>query len=161
MWLCSNPSCPDKTKLSEGSVCSSCGTSAQLYGFRKSIQHLNAKDLAKNKPKKGPNIGGESKRSEKLLSPDMTDEDIQKLIQEDLQALSESHHLWASFVDLIDSNGEDQSPEAELLKTLIGQNRIIIRQNELILRAAARSRQIVSSTPRSKIGDRSSIIESS
>ena len=134
MWLCSSSGCPDKSKLYEGAACPSCTSPAQHFGFRESIHHLNAKDLAKNKPKKETKISGEPKRNEKLLSPEMSDEDIQKLIHEDIRALSSSRHLWGSLVDLIDST-DDESPEAELLKTLVGQNRIIIRQNELILRA--------------------------
>lgn len=69
----------------------------------------------------------------------MTDEHIQKLIHEDIHSLSNAPHLWGSLSDVLELVGDDQSPQIELLKTLTSQNTIMIRQNELILRALTRT----------------------
>ncbi len=132
VWLCSNEVCPDKTKLEQGSNCPSCGAPARQFAFIQSISHLNAKSRhgPRNEPPK-----------EALLKPEMTDDDLRRLVREDLDALSSSKsssHLWSSLEDLLDENS-DESPEEQLLKTVIGQNKILIRQNELILRALSRT----------------------
>jgi hypothetical protein len=71
----------------------------------------------------------------------MSDDEIRRLIREDLNALSSSPssaRFWKSLADLLEENGDEESPEEQLLKTLLGHSKILIRQNELILRAVSR-----------------------
>ncbi len=80
------------------------------------------------------------KRDEILLSPEMSDEEIEEAIRKDLRSVS-SRHRWLDLPDLLES-GDLDSPEDRLLTTLIDQSKILIRQNELILRMLRRgSRQ--------------------
>jgi hypothetical protein len=85
--------------------------------------------------------GGEGKRTirknEVLLSPEMSDEEIEQAIHKDLKSMS-SRHGWLDLPDLLES-GDMDSPEDRLLTTLIDQSNILIRQNELILRILRRS----------------------
>jgi len=78
------------------------------------------------------------KRDEILLSPEMSDEEIEETIRKDLKSIS-SRHGWLDLPDLLGS-GDIDSPEDRLLATLIDQNKILIRQNELILRTLKRVR---------------------
>jgi len=72
----------------------------------------------------------------------MSDEDLRRLVKEDLEALSaskSSSHFWTSLADVLDESGDNASPEEELLKVLVGQSKVLIRQNELILRNLRRA----------------------
>jgi hypothetical protein len=66
----------------------------------------------------------------------MSDEEIEEAIRKDLKSVS-SRHGWLDLPDLLES-GDIDSPEDRLLTTLIDQNKILIRQNELILRILRR-----------------------
>jgi len=76
-----------------------------------------------------------SKKRE-LLSPDMSDEEIEEAVRKDLKSVS-SRHSWLDLPDILGS-GDMDSPEDRLLTTLIDQSNILIRQNELILRILRR-----------------------
>ncbi len=130
-WLCFNEDCRDKSKLSEGSTCPSCGSPVRNYGFTESIRHMNAKDQARK-------VAGTMEKSEAkmLFSPEMADEDLSKAIYEDMLNLA-SHEAgtgWARLSAILSGSQADLLL-AQLLKALVDQNKILIRQNELILRA--------------------------
>ena len=67
----------------------------------------------------------------------MTDQEIEEAIRKDLKSVSNTHE-WMDLPDLLES-GDIDSPEDRLLSTLIDQSKILIRQNELILRILRRS----------------------
>ncbi len=146
-WLCSNEKCPDKSKHPEGSVCRTCGSQVQEYRYGNLFRHISSK--TKNKTgmesvgKKDEKPRSQSKRE--LLSPEMTDEEIEQAIRESLKSVS-SRHGWLDLPDILES-GDIDSPEDRLLTTLIEQGKILIRQNELILRILRRS---FSLSPRSE-----------
>jgi len=78
----------------------------------------------------------DTRKKEVLLSPEMSDEEIEEAIRKDLKNAS-SHHEWLDLPDILES-GDMDSPEDRLLTTIIDQGKILIRQNELILRMLRR-----------------------
>jgi hypothetical protein len=76
------------------------------------------------------------RKKEVLLSPEMSDEEIEEAIRKDLKSVS-SRHEWLDLPDILES-GDMDCPEDRLLTTLIDQSKILIRQNELILRMLRR-----------------------
>lgn len=147
VWLCSNEKCPDKSKLSKGSICPTCKSLVEEYRYGRLFHHLSIKDTNKIGTKNKE--GGEGKqdtrkKNEVLLSREMSDEEIEEAIRKDLKSVS-SRHEWLDLPDILES-GDTDSPEDRLLTTLIDQSNILIRQNELILRILRRS---LLQTPRS------------
>ncbi len=133
--LCSTENCPDKSKYQEGSNCPSCGSPVKNYGFTESIRHMNAKDKAKSVKE------SVEKGSAKILfSPETSNEDLRKAIYDDMLNLA-SHEAgtgWGRLASVFSGNNTDFML-AQLLKALVDQNKILIRQNELILRALSHS----------------------
>ena len=80
--------------------------------------------------------------AELLISDQMTDEEIKKQIIEDMLNLKmhETGTSWMRLGTLLTLNPTDQMLGAGL-KALIDQNKIIIRQNELMLRALKRNNE--------------------
>lgn len=80
---------------------------------------------------------------ELLISDEMSDEAIKKRIVEDMINLRqhEAGTKWMYIGSLLSFNSTDQIL-ASGLKAIIDQNKIIIRQNELMLRALSRSKEI-------------------
>ena len=138
VWLCSNEKCFDRSRLSKGSSCPTCKSPVEEYRYGRLFHHLSTKGTNKMGTKKE---GGEGKRDarkkdEVLLSPEMSDEEIEEAIRKDLKSVS-SRHEWLDLPDILES-GDMDSPEDRLLTTLIDQNKILIRQNELIQRILRR-----------------------
>ena len=82
------------------------------------------------------------KAVELLISDEMSDEAIKKKIVEDMMNL-QSHEAgtkWMYIGSLLSLNSTDQIL-ASGLKAIIDQNKIIIRQNELMLRALCRGKE--------------------
>lgn len=131
LYMCPNRDCTNDDKLKEGDKCPECGTEAKPFGF---------KDLAAlrtDKKKRVRTAEQIEKGSAKMLIRDeMTNEEIKKLIQEDMLNLAnhEAGTGWMRLGTLISMNSTDQMLGAGF-KALIDQNKIIIRQNELLLRA--------------------------
>ena len=129
MNCCPNEECnletvPDK-KIT---ICPECGTTLVL--MRAASKEAIA--LFKAKKEKAP----KERPKELLVSDDMTDETIKGLIQKDMRNL-QSHEAgsgWMRLGTLLSGNSTDQILGAGL-KALIDQNKIMIRQNELLLRA--------------------------
>jgi hypothetical protein len=95
---------------------------------------MNAKDKAKNV--KQAIEQGEAKI---LFSPEIADEDLRKAIYDDMLSLA-SHEAgtgWGRLASIFTGNNTDFML-AQLLKALVDQNKILIRQNELMLRALKR-----------------------
>jgi hypothetical protein len=116
--FCPNPFCK-KEKLADGKEkCPECG--AYVY-------ELNAKELAKLLQQKRslPETRSSDREAKEILfSDEMTDEEIRMLILKDM------HNLATHEADrAIDGSG---------FKALMDQNKIIIRQNELIIRELKR-----------------------
>jgi hypothetical protein len=76
-------------------------------------------------------------QSKALFLPESTDEEIQQNILEDMSNLAghEAGTKWMRVGTLLSGNSTDQILGAGL-KAIIDQNKIIIRQNELLLREA-------------------------
>jgi hypothetical protein len=103
------------------------------------FHHLSIKGANKidTKNKDSGDKKRDTRKKEVLLSPEMSDEEIEEAIRKDLKSVS-SRHDWLDLPDLLES-GDTDSPEDRLLTTLIDQSNILIRQNELILRILRRS----------------------
>lgn len=76
-----------------------------------------------------------------LATDDMSDNEIRKLIYEDMMNLEKSltGKGWTRLGNLLKGNSTDQILGAGF-KAIIDQNKILIRQNELIIRALSRKR---------------------
>ena len=76
-----------------------------------------------------------------LATDDMSDSEIRKLIYEDMMNLEKSlaGKGWTRLGNLLKGNSTDQILGAGF-KAIIDQNKILIRQNELILRALSKKR---------------------
>ena len=123
---CPNVEC-DQRFLKEGEKCPKCGTLAQKFGISEGAELAKQKKLHR-KVKEG--------KKEILFSDEMTDENIRKKIYEDMMnlAMHEAGTGWMRLGTLLSGNSTDQMLGAGF-KALIDQNKIIVRQNELILRA--------------------------
>jgi hypothetical protein len=106
----------------------------------KEFSHLSAKDHISKARKSGSD--GE-RGSNVIVSPEMTELEIEDSIRQDLLALS-SRHPKQSWEDLL--SDQNDSSEEQLLMILIDQNKILIRQNELILRSI--NRKLSNSPPK-------------
>lgn len=92
---------------------------------------MNAKDKAKK-----VQTAIEKGEAKMLFSPEMADEDLSKAIYEDMLNLAthEAGTGWARLSAIL-SGSQTDLLLAQLLKALVDQNKILIRQNELTLRA--------------------------
>lgn len=97
---------------------------------------MNAKDKAKKLQ-----TAIEKGEAKMLFSPEMADEDLSKAIYEDMLNLA-SHEAgtgWARLSAIL-SGSQTDLLLAQLLKALVDQNKILIRQNELMIRALDRQK---------------------
>ena len=81
-------------------------------------------------------------KKEILVSDEMSDEEIKKRINEDMMNLKmhEAGTAWMRLGSLLSFNSTEQILGAGL-KAIIDQNKIIIRQNELMLRALNKNKE--------------------
>ena len=145
-WLCSNAKCPDTTKRQQGWSCPTCGSPVLEYRYRKLFSHLSLKGRGKNKTRTAERVeskGEPDSVGEVILSAEMTDEELEEAIREGLHN-EFPHHRLSDILDLIESGGED-SGDALVLGALLTHSKILVRQNELILRILRRA---FSETPR-------------
>jgi hypothetical protein len=124
---CPNPECPQTGLPRRPEKCPLCGTPTKRFGINEATELREQKSLHK-KVKEGA--------KEILVSDEMTDETIRKKIIEDMMnlAMHEAGTGWMRLGTLLSGNSTDQMLGAGF-KALIDQNKIIIRQNELIIRA--------------------------
>src|SRR2546428_5071445 len=128
-WLCGNVECPNKDNYEEGEACKDCGLQVENFSFTKIASHFTEKDKAKRLQK-----AVETGEEKILFSPELTNEDLQKRIYRDMLNLNmhEAGTGWAKMSSIL-SGSSSQLLLAQLLKALVDENKIIIRQNELIL----------------------------
>ena len=131
MNYCPNRDCVYDKPIKEGEKCPECGTDAKPFGIREVGDLKTAK---KNRAKIAEKLGKGSVQL--LVTDEMTEEEIKKRMQEDMMnlAMHEAGTGWMRLGTLLSGNSTDQILGAGL-KALIDQNKIIIRQNELLLRA--------------------------
>lgn len=122
---CPNPEC-DQEVVRKLEKCPKCGTLIQKFGIGEATKLLDQKKLHK-KVKEGA--------KEILVSDEMSDDEIKKKIVQDMMnlAIHEAGTGWMRLGTLLSGNSTDQMLGAGF-KALIDQNKITIRQNELILR---------------------------
>ena len=125
--LCPNPKCEQKT-LKLGEKCPKCGSPSQKFEASEGGTLLKQKKFHQQTKQGTP-------PKELLISDEMTEEEISQKISEDMMnlAMHEAGTGWMRLGTLLSGNSTDQILGAGL-KALIDQNKIIIRQNELILR---------------------------
>lgn len=128
---CPNPDCPQE-KLKKGEKCPLCGALAEEFGVS-AAGNLLAEKKRRQKMKKQP------ESMEVLISDEMTDEEIKTKIYEDMSNLKihEKGTGIDSFLTIL-SGSPSERVMASLLKAIVDQNKIIIRQNELIIRGLRR-----------------------
>ena len=128
---CPNVKCPNKKPTRPADKCPECGTIAQKFGITAATQLDKQKEMHK-KMKSGS--------KEILVSDQMSDEEIKEKMMEDMMNLSmhEAGTGWMRLGTLLSGNSTDQILGAGL-KALIDQNKIMIRQNELLLRLLTRA----------------------
>jgi hypothetical protein len=139
-YYCPNPFCPIE-KLTVGEkACPECGAYAQKIQGKELAKLLPQKRAFSLRQKKETETAQASRQDEKILySDEMTDDQIRSLISQDVSnlAIDESETASPSPDAAVSSKTTDQMTRLGL-KTLADQNRIMIRQNELIIRSLKR-----------------------
>lgn len=129
--MCPKVECPYTKYLREGEKCPLCGSEAQQYGFRERV-HLHEE---KSKHQKTISTASQP-QPHALISEKMSDEELQNKIAEDMQNLAR-HEAGSGLMQLGTLLGGTRTEQilAAGFKALIDENKIIIRQNELLLRS--------------------------
>lgn len=132
--VCPDVNCPSQKWQKEGEMCKLCGTPVKLFSFQ---DYKKLCDSKKEIQDKVPEIDKAS-----IITDDMTDEDIKKHIINDMHhlAMHESGSGWMRAGTLLSGDRTDIIL-MDGLKALIDQNKIMIRQNELLLRAILREQK--------------------
>lgn len=130
---CPKIDCPNDETLKDGDKCPLCGTLAEDFG-KVALGNLY---VAKSEFQDEQKLIGHklSFDTQILISPQMTDKEIEDKIFEDMHnlAMHEAGTAWMRLGTLLTLNSTEAIIGA-CLKGLIDQNKIIIRQNELLLR---------------------------
>lgn len=136
VYMCPNTDCWwDKNNGKKGESCPECGTPLEKMGIRESSRV----GMEKSKLKKDPKIKkreNEVKRLNQLLfSDEVGDDDLRGSIENDMLNLAghEAGTSWMRAGTLLSLNSRDQMLGAGF-KAVIDQNKILIKQNEQILR---------------------------
>jgi hypothetical protein len=131
LYYCPNIDCSYSKSISQGGKCPQCGTDAKPFGF---MDGVNLTTKKKQRSKVADKL--EKGAIELLITPEMSNEDIVNAIYANMLDLAghEAGTGWMRLGTLLSGNSTDQMLGAGF-KALIDQNKIIIRQNELILRA--------------------------
>jgi len=139
VYYCPNQDCGyEKYTLKQGEKCPLCGTEMKKFGFFEVMGLIDSKTKRKQIKEKI-----EKEANELLITEEMTEEEIRKKIYEDMMnlAMHEAGTAWMRLGTLLSFNATEQMLGAGF-KALIDQNKIIIRQNELILRTLQRIEKI-------------------
>jgi len=120
-YFCPNPKCTNVTELRQGEKCPLCGTEAQ------SDDDQEAQVLAKSKERR-------DNKGELLFTEATTDEELLKKIYIDMEHMSDLEKSYLGKLDTILSRTQTDQTLGAVLNALSEQNKIIILQNELILR---------------------------
>ena len=137
MWRCPNANCSNKDVLEPNTSCPKCGAPAEEIDISSFRMLLRRKRYA---------LMARAGMKEILASDEMSDEVLKAKIHEDMLnlAMHEAGTGWMRFGTLLTLNSTEQMLGAGF-KALIDQNKIIIRQNELILRELKRLNQALGS----------------
>ena len=134
-YYCPNPYC-NKEKLAVGEkACPECGAYVQKMEAKELAKLLQQKRAISLRQKKEPAPALASEQDERILfSDEMTDDQIRMLISQDMSnlAMHEAGTAWMSAGAHLSSSTDQMT--ASGFKALIDQNKIMIRQNELIIR---------------------------
>lgn len=147
--MCPNPNCHETNPIQEN-YCPECGTEVRKLGFRETVKLIGLKKDIKNGKKAVLTpleaeryIQGETreeklerKRDEnRLFTENMESNEIMEKIYSDMDhlALHEAGTGWMKAGAILSMNPTNQII-ASGLKSIIDQNKILIRQNELIIR---------------------------
>lgn len=133
--------CPNEycriEKLTVGEkACLECGAYAQKIKGKELAKLLQQKRALPLQQENEPAPAPASKQDERtLFSDEMTDDQIRMLISQDMSnlAMHEAGTAWMSPNTLLSLKATDQMIGSGL-KALVDQNKIMIRQNELIIR---------------------------
>jgi hypothetical protein len=151
---CPNPKCPQEKVQKDITNCPQCGAKIQRFGVRQAVDLIKEKrhpqgngkdDQLSSEDSQGIEEGelslsGSSRKQVKtskfLVTPEMTDQEIVQKIIEDMQNLArhEGGTGWMQLDSILSGSRSDQILISGF-KALIDENKIIIRQNELMLRA--------------------------
>jgi hypothetical protein len=135
-YYCPNQYCIiEKLKVGQ-KACPECGAYARKIKEKELTKLLQQKRALAPQQKDEPAAAPASKQDGRLLlSDEMTDDQIRMLISQDISNLAnhEAETAGMSPGTLPSSKGTDQMPGSGF-KALVDQNKIIIRQNELIIR---------------------------
>ncbi len=123
-YLCPNTNCKDLGRYEEGQACPTCAQTIRKLGITETFSVSKAKRQS---------AGDEAAL---LVTADMSDEEIRELAEQDMANLAkhEAGTKWMRVGTLLSGSSTDQMLGAGF-KAIIDQNKILIRQNELILRA--------------------------
>jgi len=140
-WYCPNTNCwYDKNTGKEGEHCPECGAKLEKFGIRKSVTLTQEKE--KNNPQSKEEREERKRKKEedrikkrRLFNRDTTDNELIEAIEDSQLDLanSEAGTGWMRAGTLLSMNTTEQMIGAGF-KALINQQKIVIRQNEQILR---------------------------
>jgi hypothetical protein len=157
MKMCPNPNCAFDKPVTEGDYCPECGTAIRDVKFMQTGKIINYKKSIKNgtMPPLSPEeskryIYGETKEEKaqrkkeekenkiqknQLFNQEMSDDELTNKIYGDMAnlAMQEAGTKWMKAGAMLSFNPTNQMV-ASGLKALIDQNKLIIRQNEQVLR---------------------------
>jgi|TARA_B100000315_G_C14375262_1_gene494891 hypothetical protein len=132
--ICANTRCSDSNVYEIGTHCITCGKEVRKLGMVEKSKISGAKTKLSEFDKK-------IKKDDSLIliSNKMSDEEIFSEINKDMMnlAMHEAGSSWMRVGTLLSGNTTDMILGAGL-KAMIDQNKIIIRQNELIRREVAK-----------------------
>ena len=127
VYMCNNPSCVNKKQSNNEGYCMECGNPLTKMGFSDAA---NVKKIKKGIKKDDKYV---------MFHENSTEEDITRSIYNDIANLSnhEAGTKWMRIGTLFSLKPADQMLGAGF-KAIIDQNKILIKQNELLLRELKR-----------------------
>jgi len=136
-WHCPNIECANHGLLKRGDKCPQCGTEAKEFGWRDLAKLIGEK---RDFEKHGKVVTKEILKPEEeerriLFTADMTDEEIRADILRELENIASEDKAFGRSRMLSILGGGSDTLVASMLKLVADQNKVIIRQNELLYRA--------------------------
>ena len=141
---CPTIKCTYKRKLKKDEKCPECGSESKLFGLTESVELFNQKDgrkpdgtriLEEGGGEEGHRVEFRGSESSLLFSDTTTETEIKSQIYRDMGNLARQESGTGAFNALNILTGTNAEVLiGKALKAMIDQNKILIRQNELILR---------------------------
>ena len=135
-YYCPNQYCKIEKLTGEEKACPECGAYARKIERKELAKLLQQKRALSLQQESEPAPASASKQDGRVLfSDEMTDDQIRMLISQDMSnlAMHEAGTAWMSPSTLLSLKATDQVIGSGF-KALVDQNKIMIRQNELIIR---------------------------